>query len=445
MNLPVDCGCHGLSRRHFLFGAASAAQLLAMTRRAEAQTSANVTPLNSADACIFINMQGGPSHLDTFDPKDGPWNPADADIRQYGGVALSNRYFPNLSRISGDLLILRSVTVNEVGHDRGQFYVQTGRPLNPAFATEIPHAGAICAYEKGNPNALLPPFLSFNDPGVKGATFLGGRFEPFQPGANMNGLSLLAPALFNTQREFDQRYSLLSALDAPLRLNPAGDDMKTYSDFYQAAKNMMFNDPVATVFRFNALDDRRYGATPLGRSLIVARNAIQARNGAAFINVAHAGWDQHFQMFDVPANVNNHYRLANDLDTAVSSLVEDLRNSGDLPRTLIVLMGEFGRTPGPLTPRAGRDHYRDVMSVLMIGGGAAGGRTIGVTSPDGSRITDPGWSGNRPIALEDLMATIYSALGIDWTKSITSNTNRVWQYVTGAADGIFRPIGEVFG
>jgi uncharacterized protein (DUF1501 family) len=445
MKLPCDCGQHGFTRRHFLFGAASAAQYLALTRRVEAQTSGGGAPKSTASACIFVNLQGAPAHLDTFDAKDGPWNPPGADLRSYsGGVTLSRLLFPNLSKITADLLMLHSVQAWENGHDRGQFYVQTGRALNPAFAAEIPHAGAIIAAEKGSATLPLPPFMAFDDPAVHGATFLGGRFEPFQPAANRDGLGLLTPAYFNSSTEFDKRNSLLAALDAPQRNNPASDDVKTYADFYSAARNMMFNDPISGVFRFSTQDEQRYGNSNLGRDLLVARNAVRARSGTAFVSVAHTGWDQHYLAFD-RGNGSNYYRLTGEVDTALYNLVEDLRSTGDLARTLIVLMGEFGRTPGPLNPRGGRDHYKDVMSVLLIGGGVKGGRAIGASNADGSKIADPGWSAQRPIQTEDIMATIYSALGIDWTKSLISNTNRRWQYVTGASEGLYQPINEVFG
>ena len=156
-----NCGGHEhLNRRHFLFGAASAALL---TPHADAQIVATgARPRNTAKTCIFINMNGGPSHLDTFDPKDGPWNPADARIQQYpGGLALSRTYFPRLSNLTSDLLALRSCSSWEAAHERGQFYVQTGHSQNPALAAETPHIGAVIGYERGF-NGLLPPFLSFN-------------------------------------------------------------------------------------------------------------------------------------------------------------------------------------------------------------------------------------------------------------------------------------------
>src|SRR6202035_310164 len=132
----------GFTRRHFLFGGVGAVSAALLRTPADAAVArAAVTPRRTAKACIFINLAGGPSHLDTFDSKDGPWNPSDADIRQYGDLLLSRRYFPMLSGMTSDLCVLRSVTSWEAAHSRGQFYLQTVHAFNPAFAPALPHIG----------------------------------------------------------------------------------------------------------------------------------------------------------------------------------------------------------------------------------------------------------------------------------------------------------------
>jgi uncharacterized protein (DUF1501 family) len=178
--------------------------------------------------------------------------------------------------------------------------------------------------------------------------------------------------------------------------------------------------------------------------LLVARNLVRAKLGAVFISVTQGGWDLHAQQFNKAANVNL-YRLTNDLDRSLANLIMDLKASGDLASTLIVVLGEFGRTPGPLNSRDGRDHYRAVMSAMMIGGGIRGGRAIGTTDPTGSFIVETGWSRDRSIYVEDITATIYSALGIDWTKALDNAIEgRRYFYVLGAAENSFGPIEEAF-
>jgi hypothetical protein len=176
----------------------------------------------------------------------------------------------------------------------------------------------------------------------------------------------------------------------------------------------------------------------------VARNLIRAKLGAVFISVTQGGWDLHANQFNRNAQ-NNIYSLTNDLDRALGNLIMDLKSSGDLSRTLIVTFGEFGRTPGLLNNRDGRDHYRNVMSALMVGGGVRGGQAIGVTDATGSAIVTPGWKRDRPIYVEDITATMYSALGVDWTKSLDNvQQGRRYIYVLGAAEDHYGPIEEVF-
>jgi hypothetical protein len=445
-----DCGNHGWTRRHFLFGAAAGAAsrgLLSAHPDAEVSTAPHAALRSSARACVFINLVGAPSQLDTFDPKDGPWNPPDADLRQYpGGLVLSRRYFPNLSNLTGDLLLIHSVQSKEAAHDRGQYTIQTAHSFNPALAPEVPHIGAVVSREKAG-SGKLPPFLALNLGDVRGPAFLGGQYSPLRPFPNPSGIYTLQHNYYGSQSQpvFEDKFALLSALDAPLRQSPYSQGMADYTAMYTQAKGMMYDSSIDQVFRFSTEDQRRYGSNSFGDSLLTARNAIRAKNGAVFITAGLGGWDQHFNMFD-PANGNNYYRLNNILDTALASLILDLKASGDLASTLIVVMGEFGRTPGALNPRDGRDHFKDLMSAMMIGGGVRGGRVLGVTDGEGRNIVDPGWSGGRAIAVEDLMATMYSSLGIDYTRSITDTpSGRRYAYIVGADLGFVQSVDEVFG
>lgn len=444
-SIRKNCSGHAhYTRRHFLFGAASAS-LLSVNADAEVTTS-RAKARGTARACIFVNLNGGPSHMDTFDPKDGPWNPPDADIRDSNGITLSRKYFPKLSNMTRDLLVLRSCASWEAAHERAQFYMQTAHSQNPALAAEMPHIGAVIAQEKGA-NGLIPPFMAFNQTNIQGATFLGGPYTPMMPPATRTGVSTLTHNFYGaqSQQRFTERFGLLEALDAPLRQAPFNDTMAAYAGYFARAKSMMYVDAVDAIFKFSVEDENRYGANSTGRAMLVARNAVRANNGAVFFNVTQGGWDTHVGQFDrgIAANI---YNLTNDLDRAVGSLAEDLQASGHFNETLIVIMGEFGRTPGVLNSRLGRDHYRPVMSVAMMGGGVKGGRVIGQSSADGSEIISTGWSEQRPIYPEDITATIYSALGIDWTKGINETpSGRRFHYINGASEGLYKPVEEVFG
>jgi hypothetical protein len=443
------CGTHGATtRRHFLFGSLATVSTGLLHAHPDAVVTSNaVSPHNSTKSCIFITLNGAASHLDMFDPKPGPWNPDDADIQQYpGGIVLSRKFFPNLSKITSDLLVLRSLASWEAAHDRGVYYLQTSHSFNPAFAAEIPHIGAVISKEKAG-TGKFPPFLGLNSTPMRGSTFLGGKFTPLQPYVNPNGLGTLRHDYYgnNSQQIFQQKFDLLQALDAPLRQSPYNQAMSDYADFYGLAKSMMYQPDIDGVFKFSTDDQGRYGSSQFGNALCVARNAVRAKNGVVFAYVTHNGWDNHANLFDRAANQFNHYHLTNEIDVAIYNLVQDLKSSGDLSSTLIVIMSEFGRTPGLLNSRGGRDHYKDIMSAVLIGGGVRGGRAIGTTDSTSAAVTDPGWSEDRVMQVEDVVATIYSALGVDWTKSIADTpSGRKFYYVEGASAGLYQPVNEVF-
>ena len=440
--------CAKLSRRGLLSGAASLAAFQALARSGEAQTRVlDVKPRNTARSCIFVQLEGAPSHLDTFDAKDGPWNPTDADLREYpGGIILSQTLMPGLSRFTSDLCLLHSVESWELAHDRGVFYMQTSHASNPAFVGETPHVGAVIAAERGDLGPL-PAFLAPNGVStMQGATFLGGRVEPMIAPANSGGLSTLVHNYYgtNSQTRFNEKYQLLQDLDAPLRAAPYSEAMGAQASFYDSARKLMYDQAISEVFQFSNDDAGRYGNTQFGNAAIVARNAVRARNGTSFINLRSTGWDTHQNMYDRTYQPNM-YTLVGQLDRALGALVEDLKASGDLDQTLIVIMGEFGRTPGPLNGRGGRDHHK-TMSVAMLGGGVRGSRTIGKTDALGDQIIETGWSLDRKIYIEDITATIYSALGLNWTKTITDTpSGRRFEYVPGAVGERYTEIKEVFG
>jgi len=439
-----------ITRRQWLAGASGLGALAALQQRGYAQVaSSGVTTQNTARAVILINMIGAPSHVDTWDPKDGPWNPPDANLQHgAGGITLSQTLFPGLLKMSSDLLLLRSVQSWEEVHQRGQFYLQTAHPANPAFLAESPNMGSVVALEKTG-TGLLPAFLSLNGSPAQGATFLGGQGEPMSAPSQASGLSTLQHNFFGSaaasQTRFQSQFSLLQDLDADLRNAPYDHPMANHADYYTSSKALMYQPSIIPIFQFNDADNQRYGNSNFGRSCIVARNAVQAKAGTVFITINQGGWDLHQNMFS-RAYPGNQYQLCNDLDNGVSNLAADLKSSGDLAQTMIVMLGEFGRTPGDLNPQGGRDHHKDAMSMAMMGGGVKGGRVIGATDSTGDQVVQFGWSQNRVIFMEDIAATMYSALGIDWTKSIANTpSGRLFEYVPFGSVGTYLPVNEVFG
>src|SRR5260370_25712408 len=185
-------------------------------------------------------------------------------------------------------------------------------------------------------------FFPANQSGLQGATFLGGPTMPMMPPATRTGVATLTHNFFgsSSQQRFEERFKLLQDLDEPLRQKPYNEVMAAYASYYPRAKSMMYEDSVDAVFKFSTDDENRYGANGTGRALLVARNAVRAKNGAVFINVTQGGWDLHVGQFDKGLSPNL-FTLSNCLDRAVGSLAVVLKASGDLNETLIVMMREF--------------------------------------------------------------------------------------------------------
>ncbi|SRR5213593_599988 len=445
-----------LNRRQFIeFGTKSvmAYALADSFTKYDLYAQLDVQPRNTAKTCIFIQMIGGPTHLETWDAKPGAWTPADFDIRSYsGGVTMSNKAFPMLSQHANDLVLLRSVESWEAAHDRAQYYVQTAYAKNPAFQRERPSLGAVVAYELGQnkaPAEVLPSFIGINANPI-GPGFLSAEFAPFNVQSGGNGISTLIHP--QGRDRFLRRYSLLQSMDQTLRRSPYDKEMEDLGNFNNSARGLMYNDAVDSMFRFTTAERDRYGNTGFGNACIVARNIIKADLGARFITIMHGGWDQHTDIFNL-ANNGNIYNLGKQFDTGIGTLMDDLKSSpapsgrvGTLfDNTLIIAMGDFGRTPGNLNSRGGRDHYKNAQAVLMAGGGARGPKAIGQTDADGAKIVDFGWSAQRSIRMEDITATMYSALGINWTKTIADTpSGRKYEYVQYASRGLYQPVDEIF-
>jgi uncharacterized protein (DUF1501 family) len=212
---------------------------------------------------------------------------------------------------------------------------------------------------------------------------------------------------------------------------------------------MMLADGIAKVLTINPEERKGYGASSLGDACILARNLLTADAGTRHILIQHEGWDFHANIYD-KSKPSNHYTVSRELDGALSSLLTDLRQirtkdgSSLLDKTMVVVMGEFGRTVGDLTVNKGRDHNRFASTALFAGGGVKGGQIIGATDETGGKVADPGWDKERSIYTEDVTATMYSALGIDWTKKITDTpSGRAFEYLEPASGTTFVDFGEI--
>jgi uncharacterized protein (DUF1501 family) len=430
----------------------------------DVRAAGKVEPAGTARQVLFINIEGGMSQVDTLDAKEGSWTPEYFDIRACGnGLKLPHGLMPNLAQILDRVTIARSLAAWDAVHGRAQYYIQTAHPLNQALAREVPAIGAVVCHELAKSRKSsdsLPAYISMNMAGNQAGQinqgFLSAEFGPLGLAVGGDGPPRLT-AEKGMAGTMQRRWERLQQLDKSLRRGGAGTDRSftDYHEYYRGAWAIM-NDPrMPEIFSISEADRARYGSSAIGNSLVLARNLFRADAGTRFILASHGGWDHHGDIYK--EKTRNHPALIRELDAAFTNLIRDLEVTPSahrpgktlLDETLVVAMSEFGRTPGPVSAtRQGREHYIHVHSGMFAGGGIRRGAVIGATDDLGAKIVDPGWSGNRPIYMEDIACTIYSALGIDWTKKIeTTPSGRAFHYVepaSGTKYVKFQPVGELF-
>ena len=441
-------------RRNFLqicgLGALGASVLGAKASARVIRSGKAVNPRGSARNVIMVNLSGGISHVDTFDLKQGSWTPADFEPGTFGNLLLPEGLFPNLVNHTDKFSLLRALSGFEQVHQRAQYQVETGQSFNPTFAKEHPHIGSVMAYELAGERTdadLLPTFLAINAR-VQGSGMLSSSYAAF-PISSQDGV----PGLVHPDGEnmFRERYAALTALDGErFTESSKGAAITDYHNFYTGAERMMYQPELDGVFEITESETTRYGNTSVGQGCALAVKALARTKGARVVQVTHGGWDHPDDIYTPDVL----YSSCAELDSALAAMFEDLaatpgtRGGTLLDETMVVVTGEFGRTPGNLSGNNGRDHYPYAYAALVAGGGIVPNQAFGATDSEGWSITDRFWSQNRYITIYDVVATMYSALGIDWSKEIEDTpSGRVYEYtpkVNGAA-GYYTDIVEMFG
>lgn len=406
-----------------------------------------VTMQNKAKNVIFILMAGAPSHTDTFDFKNVPGTtPENFNATQYGDILWPQSILPGLGDRIGDVAIVRSMRAWAAAHQISQHWVQIGRNPTGALGDIAPNIGSVVAIEKDGerrPSDVLPTFLALNSAGAIGSGYFPALYDPMklQPAANgiPNTTNVDGPARMAT------RFEMIRTMDAPLRKpSPLGKLVEDYADFAAAAEDLTYNPSVQRAFSYTTDESRRYGNTTFGNSCLLAQRVLASRLGTRFVQITIGGWDMHTNIYGTNGN-GGIYTLARQFDAGVAAMIDDLKKSGMFNETLIVMLGEFGRTVGRLTQTNGRDHYLQQF-VAFAGAGVKGGRAIGATNAAGAASTDYGWSRDRDVRVEDVESTIYSALGINWTNVRYDDPfGRGFEYVPYArSEDLYGPINELW-
>jgi Protein of unknown function (DUF1501) len=403
-------------------------------------------------SCILLWMAGGPSQTDTFDPKpghanSGPFKPIETAVP---GMLLGP-HLPRLARQAKDLAIVRSMSSKEGDHGRATYYLRTG--YLPQGPIRYPALGALVANEFDDDSAELPGFVSIApfralNPAAFSSGFLGPRCAPLVVGERNGGGadgSSSAPSMrvedLDTPRAIgraraEERLDLMQTLGSGFLAERPGIPPRSHQNAYFRAVKMM-RSAAAKAFELDeepAAMHEAYGRNPFGQGCLLARRLVE--RGVPFVEVAlssvdgsnNLGWDTHAQNFDAVE------KLSAVLDSGWSTLMTDLRKRGLLDSTLIVWMGEFGRTP-TINENAGRDHFPNAWTTVLAGGGIRGGQLIGDSGPGGETIKD------RPITVPDLLATVVKGLGIDPSKQNIVANGRPIRLV----DPKSTPIRELLG
>jgi hypothetical protein len=415
--------CDGVSRRSFLqLGVAGLASVsLADVLRAKAQ-SAEVGAAPKDTAVILLWLDGGPSHLDTYDMKpDAPaefrgiWRPTKTNVP---GIEFTE-LFPRQAKIADKFSIIRSLYHNDGDHFGGAHRMLTGRAgVNGANTPgKAPGFGAVAAKVCGARKHGMPPYIAVPyastvglRPGYFDANYLGREYNPFETGGDPNSPNFKVNGLDLPQGLTLDRLQSRRALKLELdRMRSAADLTKTMDamdKFELQAFELISGGTARKAFDLSSEPDRlreKYGRNSFGQSTLLARRLVEA--GATFVTVHFGGWDHHWNL---QAGYENNLPQ---VDAAVSSLFDDLAQRGLLEKVLVVMFGEFSRTPrmnngaGQGTP--GRDHWGNAMSCLIGGGGVQGGRVVGSTNRFGEAPA------HRPVTPQDIHATIYQVLGVD--------------------------------
>jgi hypothetical protein len=418
-----------LSRRHFLGHlAATALGIPALQFFKSLQASAQQVRKGHR-SCIVLWMSGGPSHLDIWDLKPdsekngGPFRPIDTSAP---GVKIGE-HMPRMARQMHHMNIIRSLDSKEGNHDRGTYVMHTGYMPNPTVVH--PGWGSVAAYEQAESmkDFDLPLCVAINEPGL-GAGFLGMSYSPFVVQNPNAPIANLTPPVDVDRLRLDRRLQMLSQTEAQFINQRGGQMARDHKAVYTKTVRMMGSSKKDL---FNLATEpepirEAYGKGSFGSGCLLARRLVE--QGVPYVEVALGGWDTHQNNFETLSG-----RLLPELDRGMSALIADLAHRRLLDRTLVVWMGEFGRTPR-INQNAGRDHWPRSWSVVIGGGGMKGGQVVGSTDKDGIDVTD------RPVGVMDLIATMTKAMGISVDTQYTTPRGRPMKVVDGG-----KPIAELTG
>ena len=413
-------------------------------RLQRAMAATGDAPAAKAQSVILLWLNGGPSHVDTWDPK------SNSSFKQIStnvpGIQISE-LLPRMARHMDKMAIIRTMHTLENNHGIAHHYAMTGHRPSPAM--KFPSLGSIISKELGERHSV-PTYVMVTDIDKVGvpkkehfrAHMLGARYDPMvipdpsQKDFKIPDLSL--PDSVTVER-IEQRRAMAQLVDAMYREQVVSAEHTSMNVFQQQALDMILSPAVREAFDLSKEPEKlkdAYGRHPTGQSALIARRLIEA--GSRFVTIVNqrhtqAGidWDTHSKNDEKHRDV-----LVPVLDEVLSTLLTDLDERGLLSSTIVMAMGEFGRTPD-INPDGGRDHWPHCWSLVLGGGGIRGGTVVGESDERGAYVKD------RMVTIGDLFATLYKALGIDWTKEYMHPIGRPLKIANSIDDETGEPIQEL--
>ncbi len=417
----------GLSRRDLL--KLSAAGITGLSLSGWMKVLAEQAAASGAKhkSCILLWMDGGPSHIDTFDPKPGSttageFKPIPTSVP---GIEISE-HLPKVAGLMKHGAILRGMSTPEGAHGRAKYYMHTGYREGQGGVV-YPSLGSIVSAELGQPDYPMPNFVTVGNRSY-GAGFLGARHQPLIVADPLRGVENLKPAIGEGQ--FAGRVGLLQEMEQAFYRNYQAELGQDHKTTYERAVTLM-KSKQAKAFDLSlepGASREAYGGSKFGDGCLLARRLIEV--GVSFVEVNLGGWDTHQDNWDRVKN------LSRQVDPGLATLVKDLKERGLLDSTLVIWMGEFGRTPkiNARGAKPGRDHYPRAWSAVMFGGGIKGGQVVGKTDKEGGTVVEDKISGI------DFMATVCKVLGVNHTKQNIGPGNRPLRIVDKGATPIAKLI-----
>lgn len=352
---------------------------------------------------ILLWLAGGASQLETWDPKPGV--PTGGPFRKIQtavpGIEIGE-LLPKMAQRINNTAIIRSLNTRIADHGGGAAMMETGKPGNQGLP--YPDLGAICARELGRADSKVPDYVSMysSTEGRRTGTsgFLGARFAPM-----FLSDSMVPKNIYRLEGISDvdhkERSDLRNLLAKRFNQGRGRGSVGSHNSAYQRVRGLMASEELFDITKEPQKMRDMYGPLQFAEQCLIARRLVEA--GVPFVKVARAWWDSHGQNFET------HRELCADLDHAMSTLIDDLKQRGMLQNTLIITLAEFGRTPN-INPSLGRDHFASAWSATLTGCGIQGGTVYGKTDANGQKVID------GQIKAGDLFATIFEALGVDHEK-----------------------------